>query len=66
LCLILAGAQLIRTNSYQASIGGFSEHLGLSEADSMQLIKKSVDLARTAINTYVTQQLELDGTFHVI
>ncbi|KAF4521562.1 hypothetical protein B566_EDAN001282 [Ephemera danica] len=55
-----AGAQLIRTNSYQASIGGFREHLGLNEEESINLIKKSVELARQAITTFITFQLEQD------
>ncbi|CAB3381337.1 Hypothetical predicted protein [Cloeon dipterum] len=47
-----AGAQLIRTNSYQASVGGFVEHLGLSEVESLELIKKSVQLAQIAVKKY--------------
>ncbi|XP_059489900.1 homocysteine S-methyltransferase YbgG-like [Neocloeon triangulifer] len=49
-----AGAELIRTNSYQASVGGFVEHLGLSEVQSLELIKKSVRLAETAVEKYKT------------
>jgi S-methylmethionine-dependent homocysteine/selenocysteine methylase len=58
---ITAGAQLIRTNSYQASVDGFRKHLGINEEESLNLIKKSVDLARQAITSFITYQLEQDG-----
>jgi S-methylmethionine-dependent homocysteine/selenocysteine methylase len=49
---IQAGAQIIRTNTYQASVGGFMEHLGASEEQSIALIKSAVDLAKEAINRH--------------
>lgn len=47
--VILAGCDIIETNSYQASVAGFMKHLNLSKEDSYNLIKKSVFLAKTAI-----------------
>ncbi|KAJ3653766.1 hypothetical protein Zmor_013001 [Zophobas morio] len=47
-----AGADLVMTNSYQASIGGFVEHLHLTKEESYDLIKESVALARTACERY--------------
>ena len=50
--VVLAGADLVMTNSYQASIGGFVEHLHLTKEESYDLIKESVALARTACERY--------------
>ncbi|KAJ8917560.1 hypothetical protein NQ315_005609 [Exocentrus adspersus] len=47
-----AGSDVIMTNTYQASVGLFVEHLKLTEAQSYGLIKQSVDLARTAVKRY--------------
>ncbi|KAJ9577783.1 hypothetical protein L9F63_005639, partial [Diploptera punctata] len=47
-----AGADVLITNTYQASIGGFMEHLGLSESESYNLIKTAVQLAKQAISAY--------------
>ncbi|XP_044255749.1 homocysteine S-methyltransferase 1-like [Tribolium madens] len=46
---IKAGCDIIETNSYQASIPGFMKYLNLSKEESYNLIKKSVSLAKTAI-----------------
>lgn len=47
-----AGADLIMTNTYQASVDLFVKHLKLTEEQSYDLIKQSVGLARTAIERY--------------
>lgn len=47
-----AGADLIITNTYQASVDGFMEHLKLSEKESYDLIKESVKLAKIAREAY--------------
>lgn len=44
----LAGADIAISASYQGSIDGFRNHLGMSEAESKELIKRSVELARNA------------------
>ncbi|KAI5742262.1 hypothetical protein M8J77_005376 [Diaphorina citri] len=46
---IKAGADIVMTNSYQASIGGFMEFLDLDYDSSYQLIKSSVDYVKEAI-----------------
>ncbi|KAJ8970695.1 hypothetical protein NQ314_001077 [Rhamnusium bicolor] len=50
--MLLTGADLIMTNTYQASVDLFVKHLNLTEEQSYNLIKQSVDLARTAIKRY--------------
>lgn len=52
---------MIITNTYQASIGGFKEHLNLSEEESLQLIRKAVDLAKEAIDTYMKENPSCKG-----
>jgi len=47
-----AGAQIISTTSYQATIPGFMK-LGYSKEDSERLILRSVELAETAIKKYL-------------
>ncbi|XP_011315442.1 homocysteine S-methyltransferase 2 [Fopius arisanus] len=47
-----AGSDIIETNTYQASVEGFSKYLGMSETDSLELIRKAVDLATQAVNMY--------------
>lgn len=47
-----AGADIIQTNTYQASISGFMKHLNLSEEDSLNLILTAVDLAKEAVRIY--------------
>ena len=47
-----AGAQVISTSSYQATIPGFMK-LGYSEKESEDLILKSVELTETAVKDYV-------------
>lgn len=47
---IKAGADIITTNTYQASIAGFQKYLGLNEDEAVGVIKKAVNFARQAIN----------------
>ena len=51
LAYLEAGAQIISTASYQATIQGFIK-LGFSQIESERLILKSVDLAQIAISQY--------------
>lgn len=51
---ILAGADVLQTNTYQASIGGFIKYLGLSKEESYQLIKTGVNLAKSACSIHAT------------
>ncbi|PSN37795.1 hypothetical protein C0J52_13361 [Blattella germanica] len=57
-----AGAQILMTNTYQASIDGFMKHLELSNEESFQLIKKAVDLAKAARSLYMTEIEDCSGS----
>ena len=46
-----AGAKIITTSSYQATLAGFSD-MGLDKDESEALILKSVELARLAVDQY--------------
>ncbi|XP_023724192.2 homocysteine S-methyltransferase isoform X1 [Cryptotermes secundus] len=50
-----AGADVLMTNTYQASIGGFIKYLGLSKEASYELIKTAVSLAKLACSLYATE-----------
>jgi S-methylmethionine-dependent homocysteine/selenocysteine methylase len=52
---ILAGAEVLMTNTYQASIGGFMKYLGLSKEASYQLIKTAVNLVKLACSLHVEE-----------
>jgi S-methylmethionine-dependent homocysteine/selenocysteine methylase len=54
--LFTAGADVLITNTYQASIGGFITHLGLNEEESYELIKTAVHLARQAQSIYMEEE----------
>ncbi|XP_045777496.1 homocysteine S-methyltransferase 2-like [Maniola jurtina] len=47
-----AGADVISTNTYQASITGFVKHLGISAEEACRLIRRAVELAKRARQTY--------------
>ncbi|XP_072936970.1 homocysteine S-methyltransferase-like [Epargyreus clarus] len=47
-----AGAHLIITNTYQASVEGFVEHLGVTPEQGYELITNAVDLAKRARTLY--------------
>ncbi|KAG8222126.1 hypothetical protein J437_LFUL002123 [Ladona fulva] len=47
-----AGAEIISTNSYQASIDGFMKYLEVSEAEALNYIVDSVNCAKEAVNLY--------------
>ncbi|EZA54367.1 hypothetical protein DMN91_002352 [Ooceraea biroi] len=52
------GADVIETNTYQASVPGLMKHLELSERESLELIAKAVSLAKAAVNVYVEESGE--------
>ena len=54
----VAGADVLITNTYQASISGFKEHLGLTENESYNLIKSAVQLANQAVSIYTEEKKE--------
>lgn len=57
---LIAGADVLITNTYQASISGFMEHLGLTENESFNLIKSAVRLANQAVSIYTEEEKRLD------
>lgn len=50
-----AGAQIIQTNTYQASVNGFMKHLHITESESIQLMYKAVDLAKESVKIYLEE-----------
>ncbi|KAL5004383.1 hypothetical protein ScPMuIL_017839 [Solemya velum] len=53
------GSDLIVTLTYQASVGGFQEHLGVSEQGARELIGSSVSLARQACQEVSSEKGEV-------
>jgi len=47
-----AGADLIETATYQASVEGFMNHLGVQHDEAVELIRKSVDICRLAAEEF--------------
>ncbi|XP_012229305.2 homocysteine S-methyltransferase-like [Linepithema humile] len=50
-----AGADIIQTNTYQATIDGFIKYLEVTEKESLQIIHKAVDYAKDALNVYIEE-----------
>ncbi|XP_041971815.1 homocysteine S-methyltransferase-like [Aricia agestis] len=50
-----AGANLIITNTYQASIDGFVQHLNVTAEQARDLIRRAVDLAKQARDLYLEE-----------
>ncbi|XP_071570056.1 homocysteine S-methyltransferase YbgG-like [Temnothorax nylanderi] len=50
-----AGADIIETNTYQATIDGFVKYLGITEEESLEIIRKAVDYAKDAVNAYIKE-----------
>lgn len=49
------GADIILTNTYQASVDGYKKCLRLSELESLDLIRKTVRFAHTAREKYLQE-----------
>ncbi|EZA54368.1 hypothetical protein DMN91_002045 [Ooceraea biroi] len=60
-----AGADIIQTNTYQATIDGFVKHLDITEAECLEIIRKAVDYAKDAVNIYSDEVEEIADTEHV-
>jgi len=58
-----AGADIIQTNTYQATIDGFMKYLDITEAESLKIIRKAVDYAKDAVNVY---SKEIENAIHVM
>lgn len=60
----IAGAEVIITDSYQASVPGFMKYLGCDKTASYNLIKESVKLASQARQLYLDENPEGEATFY--
>ncbi|KAH8409437.1 hypothetical protein KR222_005045 [Zaprionus bogoriensis] len=56
-----SGADIILTNTYQASVEGYMKHLGKTREQSVALIEQSVLLARRAKSQYLAELAAIDG-----
>uniref|UniRef100_A0A1B0DDM3 Hcy-binding domain-containing protein n=1 Tax=Phlebotomus papatasi TaxID=29031 RepID=A0A1B0DDM3_PHLPP len=48
-----AGAEIIRTNTYQASIDNYKKHLGISDEDAIALLRSTVGYAQEARDDFL-------------
>ena len=55
---IKAGVDIISTNTYQASVGGFVKHLGVTEDQGCEIIRRAVDLAKSARDKYKQENIQ--------
>ncbi|KAH8378475.1 hypothetical protein KR093_011606, partial [Drosophila rubida] len=55
------GADIILSNTYQSSVEGFMRHLGKTRQESVELIAKSVGLARQAKSMYLEEVASSNG-----
>lgn len=51
------GADVVTTATYQASLPGFTRHLGLSSEDARELFMSAIHLARDAVRTFISDDL---------
>lgn len=54
-----AGAEIILTNTYQASIEGYKDYLKLNDDESYELIKSTVKLAHIARDKYLLSKSDV-------
>lgn len=52
---LLSGADVISTATYQASVEGFTRHLHVSSEGAKDLITSAVQLAKEAVNRFVSE-----------
>lgn len=55
-----AGSEIIETNTYQATVTGFMQYLGITESESLNLISQAVDIAKKAVHIYLDEIIERD------
>ncbi|XP_076043753.1 betaine-homocysteine S-methyltransferase-like [Oratosquilla oratoria] len=53
-----SGAEILITNSYQASVGSFQKLIGVTEEEAKRLITKSVQLAQEARGNFLAQRTQ--------
>ncbi|XP_046402455.1 homocysteine S-methyltransferase YbgG-like [Ischnura elegans] len=57
---VKAGSQVITTNTFQASVGGFMKYLGVTEENALQLIADGVSYAKEAVQVYQNELTPTD------
>lgn len=60
-----AGADIISTNTYQASVEGFKKHLGVTTEEGIGLISDAVNLAKSARDIYLDECRETGLPKHI-
>lgn len=60
-----AGADIISTNTYQASIEGFEKYLGVTAEEGIGLIRSAVSLAKSARDIYLDECRETGLPKHI-
>ncbi|XP_031828670.1 betaine-homocysteine S-methyltransferase [Nomia melanderi] len=55
-----AGADIIETNTYQASVSGLMKHLSITEEESKNLLCEAVNFAKKAVKDYTKETSEND------
>lgn len=50
-----AGAETIITNTYQADVELFIQHLGVTKEEAFNIIKDAVKMAKTAVERYLEE-----------
>lgn len=53
--LFTAGAETIITNTYQADVDLFHQHLNITKEEAYDLIKEAVKMAQTAAKRYLEE-----------
>ncbi|ELT99394.1 hypothetical protein CAPTEDRAFT_129091, partial [Capitella teleta] len=53
-----SGSDVIESATYQASVSGFMQHLGLSEKDSIDLMRKGAQLACQSRDAFCQNHLQ--------
>jgi len=55
LWVLLGGAEIVTTGTYQASVDGFRKHLNLDRESSLNLMREAVALAFKAVDTFMQE-----------
>ncbi len=53
-----AGADIIETSTYQATVGGFKDHLNLEYGKSEELIKQAVQLGKDSVQKFMSSGMK--------
>lgn len=55
---LTSGAEIILTNTYQASVEGYQEYLHLDREESVELIKSTVKLAHISRDKFLSSRVD--------